>query len=46
MSARCVTIHLPHLLRDVRATPPPRAEDDREQAAYEQGRLDGEKALN
>ncbi|HEY2952161.1 MAG TPA: FliH/SctL family protein [Verrucomicrobiae bacterium] len=46
MSARCVTISLPHLVRDVRVTPLPRAEGEGEQAAYERGRLDGEKALH
>lgn len=46
MSARCVTICLPHLVREVHVAPPPPPEDDREQAAYERGRLDGEKELN
>jgi flagellar assembly protein FliH len=46
MSARCLSITLPHLVREVRVAPPTRPEDDREQAAYERGRMDGEKALN
>jgi flagellar assembly protein FliH len=46
MSARCITITLPHLLREVRVAPPPQQGDNREQAAYERGRLDGEKALH
>ena len=53
MSASCVTIKLPHLMREVRVAAPPPVESGRdsslreiEQAAYERGRMEGEKALH